>query len=51
MLKIIEQHPFHFPFVRYSDRSLRRSTVVMVPNDFGDLVPVASGATLHSLCS
>ena len=48
MLRIIELHEFHFPFVRYSDRS--RSTVVMVPNDFGVLVPVVNGATLHSLC-
>lgn len=49
MLKIVEMHSFHFPFTRYSDRAKR--PVVMVPDDFGNLVRVASGQTLHSLLS
>ncbi len=49
MLRIIETHGFHFPFTRYSDRA--NSAVIMVPDEFGTLVAVPAGATLHSLCS
>jgi hypothetical protein len=49
MLRIIETHGFHFPFTRYSDRANR--AVIMVPDEFGNLVAVPAGATLHSLCS
>lgn len=49
MLKIVEMHSFHFPFTRYSDRA--RRPVVMVPDDFGNLVQVANEQTRHSLLS
>lgn len=49
MMQIVEMHSFHFPFTRYSDRARRR--VIMVPDDFGNLVPVSNSQTAHSLLS
>lgn len=49
MLRIIETHFLHLPFVRYSNRADR--VVLMVTDEFGTLVPVSNGAVMHSLLS